>query len=537
MLDVLLVSPELRYPDETVSGRSAEVREDEVVVNVGLLSVASYLEHQGLTIALLDLVGDPDHMSNLLDAVSGLKPRAIGFSCVSCYGYPVIADYCHVIRLLAPGTYLFGGGQHLSAIPVTALREIPELDCVVKGEGEHAAHAVLGHVLRGVQPCQVPSTVCRVDGAIVDNRAVSAPPVDLDQLPFLNYGLLPKFRRYCPEVEFSRGCPWSCHFCTDPYMFSNRVRYKSVPRFVAELQHIVETYGVTPEELRVFFTCSTFGIRRDRIEQLIAELRRIDLRVSWRTETRVDSPTVDYVDDLASVGMTVLDLGVESGSARMIERMNKTGGCAVDYLNKARRFIERVGASPTHLKINVVFHAGETSDTLAETFEFLLAQRTSIDSVSAGPVMMYPGTELAQHFGDYARRFGTSYIEGEFWDRVHAYKVNPSLEFGFEQLNHVAAVMSKMLTDERGYFAVKAHGQLPLGTTFSQWRETARHYSSAADLPFRIDIERWRTTADDQTNPFQHLSESRPPTSTADRLAWTPLLRSRREAAPARSGL
>jgi hypothetical protein len=289
-------------------------------------------------------------------------------------------------------------------------------------------------------------------------------------------------------------------------MFANRVRYKSVPRFVSELQGIVDTYGMEPEQMRVFFTCSTFGIRRDRIEQLISELTRTRLKVSWRTETRVDSPTVDYIDQLAEVGMAVLDLGVESGSAVMIERMNKTGGRAAEYLEKARRFIRRLGDSPVHLKVNAVFHAGETPATLAETLAFFLEHRTSIDSVSAGPVMMYPGTELAEHFDRYARYYGTSYIGGEFWDAVHAYKVNPSLELGFDQLNHVAAVMSKMLTTERGYFAVKAHGQLPMQTAFETWRARAHEYENIVDLPFSVDTAAWLPSRI-PPNPLRSLIE------------------------------
>jgi hypothetical protein len=227
----------------------------------------------------------------------------------------------------------------------------------------------------------------------------------------------------------------------------------------------------------MFFTCSTFGLKRRRIEQLASEMVRRRLRVSWRTETRVDSPTIDYIDELAECGLSVLDIGLESASPEMIRRMNKTRQDPERYLAQAGRFIARVAESDkVLLKVNIVFHAGESPATLADTMSFLLTERAAIDSVSAGPVMMYPGTELAENFERYAAQFGTSFIPGRFWDIVHAYKVNPSHELSFDQLNCVAAILSKIITDEPSYFAVKAHGQLPLLTRFEEWRTGNRAY-------------------------------------------------------------
>lgn len=512
MSRVLLISPELSYPVDPMSGRSAEVRELEKVANLGLLSVATYLDSMGIDVKLLDLVGVAGHLEILENEIVNERPRVVGFSCISCFSYATIAEYSRMIKSIDDGIFLLGGGQHLSAIPYTALLEIPELDCVIKGEGELLAYSVVSQVLRGEKPLDVPQTVCRQGDQLIDNRHRVVAPINLNELPLIRYDLLPGFQDYGPEIEFSRGCPWSCNFCTDPYMFNNRVRYKSAVRFIEELSAINDRYSSPPGQLKMFFTCSTFGIRPSEIENLITELRSSNIRVSWRTETRVDSPTVNYIDQLAEVGMRVLDIGLESASPTMLEIMNKTKTSKTKYLDLADTFIKRVGSSPdVSLKINVVFHAGESPVTLAETVTYLLARRQYIDCVSAGPVMMYPGTELGLNFTQYAERFGTSLVEGEFWDRIHAYEVNPSYELSFAHLNEIALALSKMLTTEYGYYLVKSHGQLPLSLNYQDWKDLFS-LQDGHQHPFSFDISKWpyRTSGFNPLTQLEKKAEHRP---------------------------
>jgi radical SAM superfamily enzyme YgiQ (UPF0313 family) len=515
MIDVLLVSPDVSYPVESypvdlVSERAADLRDREWVVNLGLLSVGTYLENRGLRVEILDLVGTQNHFDELMDAVRRRQPRLVGFSSVSCYSYINIGRYCTAIRELNPDIRLIGGGQHLTAIPLTALEEIPELDCVICGEGEEGALQVASHYFKGSEPIGVPATVARIDGRIVDQRHLCAPRINLDDIGHVNYKLLPNFKLYCPEIEFSRGCPWKCHFCTDPMMFNGKVRFKSTDRFLDELEHIINTYEMSPEDMRMYFTCSTFGIRKSEIEQLVSGMTRRRLcGVSWRTETRVDSPVIDYLPELAGAGMSVLDIGLESASPTMIRRMNKTYQDPGRYLAQAEKFIERVAEfDKVVLKVNILNHAGESSQTLGETLNFVLRLREAIDHISAGPVMMYPGTELANNYEQYAAKYGTSFMGGPFWDAVHAYKVNPSHELSFDQLNCLDAILCKIVNSERSYFAVKAHGQLPLGMQFDDWVAGNQEFDASSR---RHAVEEYKANNGAIRSPFADLPDFAPP--------------------------
>jgi radical SAM superfamily enzyme YgiQ (UPF0313 family) len=469
MTEILLVNSNMVFPsDASISGRPVPIRDVEKVVNLGLLSVASYLDSKGQSVKIIDLVGHSNDLEFLRHTVEKEKPRVVGISCISCFTYPRLKEYASMIKTIDDSISVIAGGQHVSGISALALREVPELDCVVKGEGEYLCHQIIAHLQEKKSLEDIPSIAYRNAGEIVDHTGIPSQRVNLDSLPFLRYDLYPDFQDYAPHVEISRWCVFDCQFCTADGM-SRGISYKSIPRFVDELAYVESLYGNDRRDLRFFFACSTFGLKKSRIEELIQRLRSADLQIRWRTETRADSPVVDYLQELAEVGLSVLDLGLESASPRMLKLMHKCQDPQA-YLSKARRFIEQAGkVENLLLKINLIFYPGETPATIRETLAFLMEHADRLGGISAGPVMLYAGIALEDKLAMYAEQFGTTVVHGDFWDSVHANPVNPSADFSFDQLNVLAQIISKMFCTASNYFEVKKYGQLPLSMNLHEF--------------------------------------------------------------------
>ena len=487
MIDVLLINSNMTFPSEAdISGRTVPVRDIEKVVNLGLLSVASYLDAKGFSVKILELVGHHDELPLIRQTIEQEQPQCVGISCISCFTYPKLKAYAKLIKSIDQGIVLLAGGQHISSIPQIAMEEIPELDCVVRGEGEYACHQIMRCVREGQSCAEVPAIVYRDGNTIVDNTGLPGERVDLDALPFLRYDLYPNFYEYQPHVEVSRWCAFNCYFCTSRSM-SSGIKDKSMSRFVDELEHVVSLYaqhGVSSSDLQFFFACSTFGLKRSRIEEFVRIMQERRLKIRWRTETRIDAPVIEYLKELADVGLGVIDLGLESGSPQMLQVMNK---CKKpwDYLIRASEFIARASDVPGLLvKINLVFYAGETPDTIRETVSFLMLHAELIDSVSAGPVVVYANAPIADKLPEYEKEFGTSVVEGEFWKKVHARPINPSNSLSFDQLNNLSLMLAKMLCPEKEYFEVKKYGQYPLKMDLEGFRKVLSG-PEEHHLPFR----------------------------------------------------
>ena len=116
----------------------------------GALSIASYLNHHGISTelfplnhlpspALVPAFDDMDYIVELLaPAIQTLRPRIIGLSCPYSYLYPLSLKILKAAKDLAPDALTVIGGPHVTYEDKDCLLNHPWVDVVVRGEGEWA---------------------------------------------------------------------------------------------------------------------------------------------------------------------------------------------------------------------------------------------------------------------------------------------------------------------------------------------------------------------------------------------------------------
>jgi anaerobic magnesium-protoporphyrin IX monomethyl ester cyclase len=118
------------------------------------------------------------------------------------------------------------------------------------------------------------------------------------------------------NVSTARGCPYRCNWCAKP-TWGRTYHVRPAEHVAAEVHALVSRYGVD----RIWFTDDIFAIK----PAWLAMYRRcIDTPVPYRCLTRVDllqDPA--YVADLAASGCREVWVGVESGSQRVLDAMDK----------------------------------------------------------------------------------------------------------------------------------------------------------------------------------------------------------------------
>jgi radical SAM superfamily enzyme YgiQ (UPF0313 family) len=354
---------------------------------LSLLYLAAVAREAGHEVRVLDLDFLGGVAPHLEDAVRRQQPDLVG---ISAYTTNVaragaIADR---IKRARPETKIALGGFHASALPEATLAEFAALDFVVVGEGESTLIDLVAALENGGAAQSVPGLVTR-EGAGPPRPLVD----DLDTLPFPARDMLP-LADYVPDpgsfyrlpttsILYSRGCPFHCTFCSKS-VFKDVIRYRDPMAVVEEMHACGRDFGVT--DFR--FVDEGPTVDRRKMVALCEAMLRVDLRVAWHTYSRVDSVEEDDLRLMQRAGCYHVTYGVESGSPRSLERIDKRLN-----LETARRTIATTKRLGIECKANfIIGFPWETRADIDQTLKFAFS--TAPDLVTINVFKPLPGSRL-----------------------------------------------------------------------------------------------------------------------------------------------
>jgi len=248
---------------------------------LGLELAAQAARAAGHDVRLCDLQveGQEDYFRLIED----WRPDAVAFSCNYLANVPEIVDLAKATKQRLPGCFVFVGGHSASFTAREFLAHgAGAIDCVLTGEGEAAIAALLDAAADGA------SALAEVPGAVTAEGQGPAPrfveSLD-DLLPARD--LLRQRRKYfigvldpCASIEFTRGCPWDCSFCSAWTFYGRSYRTKSAEAVVEELSRIAEP-GV--------FLVDDVAFIQQRLGMEIGEaIARKGIKKKYYLETRGD---------------------------------------------------------------------------------------------------------------------------------------------------------------------------------------------------------------------------------------------------------
>ena len=272
---------------------------------LGLERVAQAVRAAGHTVRLLDLqiFRQADYFRELDD----FQPQAIGFSLNYLANVPEVVNLAKVARVRLPQCFIFVGGHSASFIPHELLQHGEgAIDCVVRGEGEAITPQLLA---------AFPDGPVETLPGVVTPQGVGPPPVLLDNLEqhLPARDLARKRHKYfigvldpCASIEFTRGCPWDCAFCS-AWTFYGRSYRQSSPEVAAEdLARI--------QEPNVFIVDDVAFIHPEHGMAIGQAIERRGIRKQYYLETRCDVllRNRDVFAYWQRLGLLYLFLGLEA---------------------------------------------------------------------------------------------------------------------------------------------------------------------------------------------------------------------------------
>jgi radical SAM superfamily enzyme YgiQ (UPF0313 family) len=365
---------------------------------LGIQMLAPVLRLAGHLVRMFDTCHPRMNAEHIAEAAREEHPDVIALSFLSVTAYPALKQAARRIKEANPGIPIIVGGAFATINPDRILENCPYIDHVGAGEGEELLPDYLAHL---ADPGAVAGLSWRRNGKVVRNT--SRPLLsDLDRFPYADRESLPidyieslpldvpavlSLDKFC-TIQTSRGCPYTCIYCDIPSLAQGKWRSRSPKHVLGEMQQLSDR-GYRS----IYLTDDHFLLQRKRIAAICNGIIDRNLRFSWGCEGRVDSVGVDQLPIMAKAQCNWLAFGVEAGTQKMLDRLEKRQTLA--QVEHAVSEAKRNGIARVH-GFFVIGGPGETADDIRETFRY--AARLQIDTFGFNRLAVYRGTPLWQEY-------------------------------------------------------------------------------------------------------------------------------------------
>jgi anaerobic magnesium-protoporphyrin IX monomethyl ester cyclase len=435
---VLLIDPGMSHPKFSRNP----------YVNRGLLSIATFLQHHGIDVDLIPLdqwrmdgIYEPDAIyARLRGIIEGGDYRVIGLSAIFYAELAYVAGLGKRLKSDFGTTKLVIGGYPPTFEPEKVLERNRSIDFAIMGEGELALLNLIDHLQGKVHESDLRS-ICYLapDGQLV--RSGLLPLGSLDEIPPIDYGLLPKeylLHTASPNIniEFNRGCPFSCSFCSASLFWQNQVRGHGLEKIEAELRQL----AALGYRGKISFEDETIDIRTSNFKDFLRHIDHINRQFSFHyVVTRYDHIDGESLDLLKLLGFTEILIGLETAS----EDLQRTIGKKLDLIAflEAARMVKKSG-----LNLNIfiiVGLPGETEETHRATCAYLerLSAEGLISNVFVSYFQPYSCTRAFHDLPEYGGRVIVSENDYDAW----LLRSRPLVEYSDLKADRIREMFDEML--------------------------------------------------------------------------------------------
>lgn len=352
----------------------------------GLCSLQARLREAGFDSVIGNFSGWSD--AAIIRQLAALKPDVAGISQWTHNRHASLA-LAQLVRKENPRCTVIMGGAHATFCYDAILRDQSPVDCVVLGEGEDTLLEIVRHLDNGDSWRDVNGIAYRSDAHIVVTPQ-RLPLDDLDNLPMaaasLEFSLGIDLLQQAEFILTARGCPAGCHFCSSPAFWKRKVRFRSPAKIVEEITYIRDRFGLIYFSLRD----ETFTADRTRVIEFCRLLVERRIFILWNCQSRVTALDEELLVWMKQAGCECIQLGVESGSTRMLSRLGKT--ITPVQAELAAKMIRKVGINLSVYLISDI--PGETEEDIGQTIDLIRRMRPDDGYVS--PLAYFPGTRMFQ---------------------------------------------------------------------------------------------------------------------------------------------
>ncbi|HZJ82892.1 MAG TPA: B12-binding domain-containing radical SAM protein, partial [Clostridia bacterium] len=246
-----------------------------------------------------------DDMDRVIGQIYGHRPNIVALSCY-IWNIKEILFIVETLKKVMPGCFIVLGGPEVSFDSPSIMEKNPDVDAIVKGEGEVTVPLLLERLMSGQSLKGLDGLTFREVDSIIENgdRALIK---DLDSIPFPyaeGFGDLDNRIIY---YETTRGCPFECQYCLSST--SQGVRFLSLERIKKDVRAFID--AKIPQ---VKLVDRTFNCNPKRARDIFKIIMDMGGDTNFHFEISgdlLDEETIELLKD-APPGLFQFEIGVQS---------------------------------------------------------------------------------------------------------------------------------------------------------------------------------------------------------------------------------
>jgi len=374
-LKILLIYPYF------LNDRPDEAEKEVRAIPIGLYYIGALLKDNQYDVEILNWYNINKTPERIGETLLNRKPDVIGVSIVHANRWGGI-EIARLAKRILPDAKIVFGGVGTTFLWEHLLRHFPEIDYAVLGEGEYSFLNLIRcmeketfeeiKTIKGIA-FRRGQTIIKTDNAETIR--------DIDQLP------MPSKYFEFQYVMSSRGCPSNCTFCGSPKLWGRKVRFHSAGYFAEQLEQLY-LKGIT----HFFVSDDTFTIKKDRVIEICKKIMEKELKITWFALSRVNHVDEEMLYWMRKAGCIQISYGVESGSEKIREIMNKN--IKTEDIRRAFALTGRYGIVA---RAYFIYGAqGESWETIQESIDLIHQIKPLI--VIFYPLALFPGTGMYEDF-------------------------------------------------------------------------------------------------------------------------------------------
>lgn len=330
---------------------------------LGLGYIAAVLEKY-YDVIIIDMRVENIPSDSLKAKIAEINPKIVGITSDTISFHQAL-EIAQIVKQVNKEITVVIGGAHANALPTNPLK-YDCFDISVYGEGEKTARELWRRIEKDLSWEDVNSIAFRKNGEIVVNPKNELIE-NLDELPLPARHLFP-VEKYSGEfdgyarpvfpVNTSRGCPFSCSFCSNNVLFGRKYRFRSPQNVVDEIEMLINDY----QAKGIHFTEDIFTANKNRVIEICDEITKRNLHFKWFCESRVNTIDRQMLQRMKHAGCEVVWFGVESGSQRILNLIDKK--ITLEQSKQAFRLCKKI-----KLKAGATFMIGIPGEKIEDMYQ------------------------------------------------------------------------------------------------------------------------------------------------------------------------